>query len=150
MHDPHFPSEPWAHRPSSEREQGVKHAQLLRLPNMRVAPEEGRRLRRALVAAHIELALAPDGPAIHEGLIESVRDHLAGRAAVVWQEQDRFKMSCGAFNHEERQDVEELAESLARALGAKVVFATTHGMAAAEERQFPPLVLLTPGVSRLE
>ena len=117
--------------------EGVQHpVRSFELPDLAIPESEGLRLRRGLVAAHIEVALPADGVAIHESLVASVGDHLAGREALVWQDGDRFNMSFGAFAHAERDQVEAFADGVARALGATVVFATTVGLVAPADASF--------------
>ncbi|WP_300461492.1 hypothetical protein [uncultured Nocardioides sp.] len=119
-----------------EFEGTVRPTATFELPDLTVAEPERLRLRRGLVAAHIELALPADGVAIHESLVEHVRERLAGREALVWQEPGRFNMSFGAFAHTERDHIEDFALDVARILGATVVFATTVGLVVPADADF--------------
>lgn len=121
---------------ASVHRRAVECPDVLRIPDLRVPPAETSRLKRALVGAHVELALPTTGVAAHDSLLACFGDRLSGREPLVWQDGDRVNFAFGVLGHEERGRVEEFAEAVARTLGANVVFATTVGMVVPVDASF--------------
>lgn len=127
---------PWAGRDDPTPRGGADRSWVAELPDLQVEQSSTEQLHRALTGAHIELALPLGGAAIHEGLVQLLREVVECREGLVWQEGDRLMLSFGSFGHHERPVVEALGECLARGLNATVVFATTVGIVVSAKADF--------------